>query len=377
MSVPAPDAIVSVEISRCALPLERPVHIGRTVYREREYVTLVITTAAGIEGHAIGYTRGLPLDAMLRPLADGILGQRVTSRAAVVDGLLRSNINAAGSLGRAFSLVDIALADALARVAVLPLWSLVGGARRRVPLMAVAGYHAGERGAADVADEVLALTGAGFRHVKLHTADAAIVAAVMERVGDGVSVGVDAAMAWGSLPAALEACRPLDDLGLAFIEDPFRPEHWRLTAELAGRLRTPIAAGEDAATPSLLVDLAGVVDVLRVDATVSGGFGAVLDAATLAAARGATAMTHAFPDQHAHLAGAPAIGLIEMIPEETGLNPVGQLLARRQRIDEGELVLSEEPGHGAPLDPIAVERSARDRSTLTTKRPAIQRKGGT
>jgi L-alanine-DL-glutamate epimerase-like enolase superfamily enzyme len=75
-------------------------------------------------------------------------------------------------------------------------------------------------------------------------------------------------------------------------------------------------------------------------------------------------MTHAFPDLHAHLAGAAPVGMVEMIPDDAGVNPVGRLLARRQRIDAGLLTLSEDPGHGAPLDWDAVTAHARQESTL-------------
>jgi L-alanine-DL-glutamate epimerase-like enolase superfamily enzyme len=103
--------------------------------------------------------------------------------------------------------------------------------------------------------------------------------------------------------------------------------------------------------------------VLRIDPSASGGFATVLDAASFASDRGARVMTHAFPDQHGHLAGAPSVEMIEMIPDET-INPVGRLLARRQRIEAGELVLSDEPGHGAPLDWGAIERYTRAATRL-------------
>jgi L-alanine-DL-glutamate epimerase-like enolase superfamily enzyme len=362
----AADRLVSADVVRCALPIDRPVRIGRTTYREREYVAVRLRTEDGTEGHAIGYTRGLPLDAMVGQLVESALGCRVSRRAAIVDRILAANLNASASLGRAASLIDIALWDALARAAGLPLWRLLGGARTRVPVMVVAGYHASERGIDAVLAEVRALVEAGFHGVKLHTADVALVARVREALPGEVALGVDVGMAWRSLPAALAGARPLDELGLAFIEDPFPPERWRLTGELRARLRTPLAAGEDAAGTALLTELAGVVDVLRIDATVSGGFAAVLEAASVATARGASVMTHAFPDLHAHLAGAPAVGMVEMIPDAAGVNPVGSLLARRQVIDRGELRLSEEPGHGAPLDWAAVERHARS----TTRRDA-------
>jgi L-alanine-DL-glutamate epimerase-like enolase superfamily enzyme len=193
------------------------------------------------------------------------------------------------------------------------------------------------------------------------------VARVRQACGDDVGLGVDVGMAWRTLPDALAGCAALDELGLAFIEDPFPPDRWRLTGELAGRLRTPVAAGEDAAGPAVLAELADVVGVLRVDPSASGGFTVALDAATVAAARGATVMTHAFPDQHGHLAGAGAVGTVEMIPDEA-INPVGTLLARRQRVEAGELVLSDEPGHGAPLDWKAIQRASRSHAHVVADR---------
>jgi L-alanine-DL-glutamate epimerase-like enolase superfamily enzyme len=359
----APDRIAAIDIVRCALPLERAVRVGRTVYREREYVAVRLATAAGTEGHAIGYTRGLPLDAMVRPLAMEILGGRVSEHEGLLDRAMAAHVNAMGALWRAASLLEVALSDAAARDAGQPLWRRLGGARARVPLMVVAGYHASERGADAVVAEVRALLDAGFGAVKLHTTDASIVARVRAACGDDVPLGVDVGMAWRSLPDALAGCEALDALGLAFIEDPFPPDRWRETAELAGRLGSRVAAGEDAAGPAALLELAEVVGVLRIDPSASGGFAAVLQAASVAEDRDIAVMTHAFPDQHGHLAGARAVGTVEMIPDEA-INPVGRLLARRQAVEDGELVLSEEPGHGAPLDWGAIERHARDATHL-------------
>jgi L-alanine-DL-glutamate epimerase-like enolase superfamily enzyme len=112
------------------------------------------------------------------------------------------------------------------------------------------------------------------------------------------------------------------------------------------------------------VELAEVVSVLRVDPSASGGYAAVLDAAAVAAAHGAQVMTHAFPDQHAHLAGSPDVAVVEMIPDEA-INPVARLLARRQAVEAGSLVLSEEPGHGAPLDWPVVREHTLDSRLLT------------
>lgn len=363
----APWQIAAVDIALCALPLDRPVEVGRTVYREREYVMLRVRLADGTCGDAFGYTRGLPLLAMLQRLAPSIVGEDATRRAEILEGLVASNVNATAGLARPLGIVDVALSDALARIAGLPLWRLLGGARSRVPLLAVGGYAAGERGIPDVVEELCRLADAGFRSLKLHTGDPELARRATAALRDSASLAVDVGMVWRTVPEAIERCRVLDDLGLSFIEDPFVPDLWQWTAELAGHIRTPLAAGEDAPGAARLIDLIDGVGVLRIDATASGGFDAVLQAAAVAAARGRRVMTHAFPDLHAHLAGSPAVECVEMIPDDSGANPIGQLLARRQAIEGGELVLSEEPGHGAPLDWDAVVRHARRLVTIDAR----------
>lgn len=357
--------VSAIDLVRCALPMARPVHVGATVYREREYLAVRIRTDAGIEGHAIGYTRGLPLDTMTAPLARDLLGAAVDDPAAVLAAAVARHRNAAPALARPLGLLDLALHDAAARAAGLPLWRLLGGARDRVPLTAVIGYAAAAGGTAGVVDEALALVDQGFRHLKLHSADPALVGPVALGLRHaGVSLAVDAGMAFGSVEEAVETARALADLGLDYLEDPFPPDRWRWTAALRAAQAIPLAAGEDAAGAAALVDLAHAVDVLRIDPSASGGVGAVLEGASAATGLGARVMTHALPDQHGHLAGDAAVGMVEMIPDGSGVNPVGRLLARRQAVEAGELVLSTEPGHGAPLDWSAVVAAGRAAITL-------------
>ena len=356
--------VVAVDVATCSLPIVRPVRIGRTTYREREYAVVRIHAANGLEGVGFGYTRGLPLQPVVERLAQELIGLDVTRPAAIHETLRATHASSRAGAIRALSVLDIATWDLVARRAGLPLWRLLGGARDRVTLMMVAGYHAEERGIDAVLDEVRALLDAGVRHVKLHASDVALVTAVAESVRGRASLAVDLGMRFRSVAEAQAGCAPLDALGLAFLEDAFPVEAWRLTGELASRLRTPLAAGEDAPGAQALLDLIEATLVLRIDATASGGIGDVLRAATVAATRGRSVMTHAFPDLHAHLAGDTAVGMVEMIPDSTGVNPIGELLARRQRVVDGQLLLSEEPGHGAPLDWDRVTRWATHMTTI-------------
>jgi L-alanine-DL-glutamate epimerase-like enolase superfamily enzyme len=357
-------AAVGADIATCAVPIPRPVRLAATVYREREYVALRIRTDDGLVGDALGYSRSVPIAPALERLAPSLLGRDALRRAELVGSLRAANVNGRGSLVRALSLIDIALWDVLAKRAQLPLWRLLGGARDRVPLLAVAGYSG------DPEDELRRLAEAGFRRLKVHLEPAEVSGVERLQRAAGVPLAIDFHMAFASLAEALAVCRPLDELGLAFIEDPFPPERWRLTGELAATLRTPVAAGEDALGLEALRDLVDAVTILRVDATASGGIATALDAVAIAAAAGRGVITHAFHDLHGDLGGGlAAVDLVETIPEESGANPVGELLSRHHRVEGGELVLGEEPGHGLTLDWDAVVAHARDLRTIEDERP--------
>jgi L-alanine-DL-glutamate epimerase-like enolase superfamily enzyme len=212
----------------------------------------------------------------------------------------------------------------------------------------------------DVETELRGLADRGFRHLKVHAHEPDLVARLRAAVPEGVEFSIDVGMRWRELDDAVLACRALDRLGLAFIEDPFPPELPQLTRALAGALETPIAAGEDAAGRDALIELGSAADILRVDATASGGIAAVAVAADAAATEGKPVITHAFVELHGQIAGGlRSISLAETIPYESGANPVDRLLAETQRVVDGALVLSEQPGHGMVFDWDAVARFAR------------------
>jgi L-alanine-DL-glutamate epimerase-like enolase superfamily enzyme len=329
-------------VTLVAIPLDRPITLRSTTIREREYVVLRLRTESGLEGAAIGYTRGYPVAAQVAQLLGG--GE--------------------GSV-RAASLVDVAQWDLRAKREGVPLWRLLGGAKPRVPVLAVAGYFIEQRGVDDVVAELQAREAEGFRHLKVHADDPELIARL--RAAVGVEFSVDLGMPWRDLDSALAVCRRLDGLGLAFLEDPFPPDLPELTRAIADELETPVAAGEDAAGRDALVALAQAADVLRVDATSSGGIDAVL--AATEAAGGKPVMTHAFVELHAQVAGGvAAIAETETIPYATGANPVDVLLAETQRVEDGEVLCSERPGNGLVFDWDAVARYTRSSQTHDLER---------
>jgi L-alanine-DL-glutamate epimerase-like enolase superfamily enzyme len=359
----SPDLIAAADVALVAIPLERAIRLGPVVINEREFAALRLRTSSGVEGVALGYTRGLPLAEALLALAAQVVGRDASLRAEVIDDLEGAALGPAGA--RALSLVEIALWDIEAKTAEQPLWRHLGGESGRVPILAVGGYFLDERTIEDVEDELRALVAAGFTHVKVHAHDPVVIERLRDAVGDDALFSVDLHMRFTDIDQARRECAALDQLGLGFIEDPFPPDRPDLTAALAAELQTPVAAGEDAIGLEALLALARSADVLRVDATVSGGISAALQAADEAVAHGHTAMTHAFVELHAQVAGgSPAIAATETIPYSTGANPVDRLLRSTQAIESGSLVLSEEPGHGLDVDWDALTGYSRRMTTV-------------
>ena len=234
-----------------------------------------------------------------------------------------------------------------------------------MPILAVGGYFLEERTIEDVEDELRALVASGFTHVKVHAHDPVVIERLWTAVGDDATFSVDLHMRFADIDQARRECGVLDQLGLGFIEDPFPPDRPELTATLADEMETPIAAGEDANGLEALLALARSADVVRVDATASGGISAALRAADEAMAFGHAAMTHAFVEMHAQVAGgSSAISTAETIPYSTGANPVDRLLRSTQTIESGALVLSEEPGHGLDVDWDALAGFSRRMTTV-------------
>jgi len=152
--------------------------------------------------------------------------------------------------------VDMAAWDALARAAGVPLCVLLGGSIGRVPAYNSNGLWL--RSPNEVATEAVELRDeGGFQGLKLRLGrerladDLATIEAVREAVGSEMSLMVDfnQGLHFGE---ALERCHAIDDLGLAWIEEPIVYDNLEGYARLTSELRTPIQIGENFYGPRAL-----------------------------------------------------------------------------------------------------------------------------
>jgi L-alanine-DL-glutamate epimerase-like enolase superfamily enzyme len=347
--------IKSIRIAELKVPLPRVLRLGSVQITTRDFVAVRIETDADVCGDAFGYSRGTPLFETLARASQGLIGTDPLLRRMGLQAFELANSTSRPMFARALSMLDIALWDMAAKVAGLPLFRLLGGLRTSAPVTAVAGYYMDQRPIAAIADEVAMRIDQGYPRVKVMLKgddpafDLGYLRAVTERAPGRVAA--DAHWSWSSLTEALRVMRPLDDLGLAFLEDPFVAQDVELTASLQSKLRTPIAAGEDVSDARAMSRLAAGVAVLRVDATTCGGITGAIAAMHAAHFGGCSVLPHVFAPLHLHLACAfPVVEGVEFIPPESGADPLEALLARPIVVTDGHMKVDEEPGAGTELD---------------------------
>lgn len=166
--------------------------------------------------------------------------------------------------------------------------------------------------------------------------------------------------------------RALDDLGLAWIEDPFTPTTDRDLADLARTLATPLCSGEALAGGAAFRRLAGAggIGLLHCDISWSGGVSGALEAAAAAADSGVPITFH---DCTGPIAWATGIHVASRTPSVTHVESVRTLvrgaygaIAHGFPAVIGGRVTPRGPGHGCALTE-AHQAACHMRTTSTIK----------
>jgi L-alanine-DL-glutamate epimerase-like enolase superfamily enzyme len=161
-----------------------------------------------------------------------------------------------GERSVAVGVLDMAVWDAVAKIAGVPLWRLLadrykaGVADATVWVYAAGGYYAPDKGIEALVDEMKGYLDLGYRHVKLKIGGASLgedmkrIEAVVALVGDAARVFVDANGRF-DLETALAYARAMEPLGLGWYEEAGDPLDYALQAELGGHYAPPMATGEN------------------------------------------------------------------------------------------------------------------------------------
>ena len=352
--------IRSVRTTPVLVPMTHALGTSAARVTEAPLLLIDLDTEEGITGRTYLFcyrpsgARAIAL--LIEDAVSTIISEQV--RPAAIAAKLARNftlIGVTGAVRMALSGLDVAMWDALAIAARLPLASLLGSAPR--PIRAYNSCGLGLMAPSEVADEAEHLTERGFKAIKLRLGyptlgeDLAALEAVRERVGTAIAVMVDYNQAL-SVEEALRRSRVLSSEGIAWLEEPIRHDDLEGNAKISASNAVPVQLGEnfngiEAMAAALRAKACHLVmpDLARI-----GGVTGWMQAASLAAAHRAPMSSHLFPEVSAHLlAATPTADWLEYV------DWADRIVQEPLKIVDGMAVISSRPGTGLEWDTGAVE----------------------
>ncbi len=251
--------------------------------------------------------------------------------------------------------VDMAAWDALARAADLPLCVLLGGSVGPVKAYNSSGLWL--KTPVETADEAVELREeGGFTGLKLRlgrdriSEDIETIEKVRGKVGDDTRLMVDFNQGL-DLAEAMERCRRIDDLGLAWIEEPIVYDNLDGYAKLTADLKTPVQMGENFYGPRELHKALqkNACDLVMPDFMRIGGVTGWMRSAAIAGAWGVPMSTHLYPEVGAHVMRVTETA--HWLEWQNWANPI---LRQPYDVVDGDLVIPDVPGVGLEWNEDAV-----------------------
>jgi mandelate racemase len=304
--------VKGVKARPVVLKLERPIVARIATITDWPMILIDLHTNEGVVGRS--YLEPYTIKAMkylvpaLQDLGEMLSGRQVAP--VELFELARKSLHFVGYQGLAMIAVsglDMAAWDARAKAAGLPLCVLLGGTVGPVKAYNSNGLWLREPKA--VAAEALELRDeGGFAGLKLRLGrdrlsdDIATIEAVRDATGEDMELMVDFNQGL-DLAEALQRCHAIDNLGLAWIEEPIVYDNLDGFARLAAELKTAIQIGENFYGPrDMHIALQKkACDLVMPDFMRIGGVTGWLRAAAIAGTAGIPISTHLYPEVAAHV----------------------------------------------------------------------------
>jgi L-alanine-DL-glutamate epimerase-like enolase superfamily enzyme len=327
-------------------------------------VIVQLTTDEGLEAFGICNTsnnnRVASLKATVDDLAPLVIGQDV----ARTNEAWQKLWGAVGNYGHtggyplyALSAIDNALWVLRAKMLGLPLSTLLGGFREKVP--AYASYLLWrdwtiEQLQKDAAD----LVKKGFKAMKMrvgtHPFDVEVqrYKAVREAVGKDISILIDCNWAY-SVTDAIRLGRMLDGLGVYWFEDPLASDDPEQIHQVSEALDMPVTVGETWCTKYGFRTLfeKKAADIYMIDVMRVGGVTEWIRVANMAQAQNLPVCSHLFNDISCHLVASIPNGLwCEYMPwwDKIYKDP--------PQVKDGFIEIPKVSGIGLEIDPMAIKK---------------------
>ena len=305
------------------------------------FVVVDIHTDSDLHGYAVTYHEqgGEAVQSFIKHVLEpGLVGRSPMEMTA----LWEENFHLVRGVARkglaflAMSVIDIALWDLKGKLLNQPVYRLLGGKRKEIPIYASGGWtsYSCER----LVQEAEEMVSRGYKKIKIKVGveggnnpneDLRRVAAVRKAVGPDIGIMIDANNIWTS-GTAVRFANQVKEYDILFFEEPVPADDIPGLARFRSGTDLPLATGEHEYTRFGARDLvtSGAVDIFQADATKCGGYTETLRMNAIAMAWNIPFAPHAMEYMHMHLVAAAPNGILlerllmfEPVADKTFVNP--------------------------------------------------------
>jgi len=354
-----PMRITAIDIHPFDIKMREPFRIATATMDRSPNVLVHLLTDEGPDGwgeasplHSIvGETQGICIAAAkeIRPLLIGKDPLDVAERVREMDRFLPHN----STIKSAF---DMALYDIAGKAAGLPVYRLLGGAKRPMETDLTIGLCKPK----DAGAKAAAVLAKGFKiiKVKLGTGlkdDVARLTAIRE-AAPNARIRIDANQGWDRV-TAVKALTAMEELEVEFCEQPLPAEDVEGLREVGGSVGIPVMADEALFTPASALRLVreDACPYFNVKLSKSGGIHNALKIASIAEAAGIKCMVGCMLESRLGLGAAVhfarAANCVEFYDLDMCFEHTEELVAGGISVKNGMISIPDEPGIGAAPTP--------------------------
>lgn len=352
----------SVTVRTVSVPLRRPIVARVGQFAHWPLILIDLYTQEGIVGRSLlePYVQKscAAIASVIQNIAETFQGKPLAPVDVYGDAMRTLHLNGREGITLiALSGIDMAIWDALARAAGLPLASLLGGSPGPVRAYNTNGLWLSPIKTLGKEAKSLVAQG-GFKALKMRLGrprlqdDIDAIRAIRDAVGDDILLMTDfnQGMTFGE---ALQRMHALDDQGLYWFEEPIVYDNIDGCAQITRKIRTPIQIGENIYGPREFYKAvkAGAADLYMPDLMRIGGVTGWMRSAAIAGAAGLPLSSHLYP-----VVSAQLLRVSESADWLEWSNWAEPVLAEPFTVTDGFAHVTNAPGNGLAWDEAAVRK---------------------
>ncbi len=350
--------ITKVRLGRISVPLRVPFKTALRSVNSVEDVIVEIHTDTGAVGYGeapptgaiTGDTTGAIIGAIQDHIANSILGRDVDDFEEVLQTIQKCVVKNTS----AKAAVDIALWDLYGQLYQIPVYKLMGGARKQIITDITISVNPPEEMARDAVNAVQR----GYDTLKVKVGispelDVARLAAIREAIGSKTRICIDANQAW-TPKQAVRLLNQMQDKGLdiEFVEQPVKAHDFEGLKYVTQRSYVPVLADESVFSPedAMTIMQMGAADLVNIKLMKCGGLYNALKIASAAEVYGVECMIGCMLEAKISVNAAVHLACAKKIITKVDLD--GPVLCSEDPIlggavfDEQLITVSDAPGLG-------------------------------